>query len=235
MRLTAKVGYVAAGALLVGCGARSGLDLLGTAMEGSSADAGLSDGNGGVTVPEAGGGVDGGAGDSGAADATGDTRSSFDGPSLMDVDAAEGGGGGVAISACLGSANAVVVQDSDNPNLNINSQQLVWSVVAEDAYEVELSVHDNVSGTDWTFYFATAKESGGLGPGTYDDAGETLSATQPAIDIGGNGGGCDQAGGDFRIYAFDADDAGVSALAVTFDQWCMGAELDLAGCLHLSR
>lgn len=77
-------------------------------------------------------------------------------------------------------------------------------------------------GTNWQISLS-ARQGGQLIPGTYGSAQRFSSATNPGLDFGGNGRGCNQTAGGFVVH--DAQFSGANTIErfrVTFEQHCEG-------------
>jgi hypothetical protein len=94
-----------------------------------------------------------------------------------------------------------------------------------DTSTVRLHVETPTHTPDWTWYDVelSAPRGEALAVGTYTGATRSASrqGTDPGIDVGGDGRGCNTTAGDFTIHEFERnEDGSVRALSASFRQWC---------------
>jgi hypothetical protein len=165
--------------------------------------------------------------------------------SVIAVSIAAAGAG--LLTACPASAQSVAAGtfsfSSDAGDYIGGGQSYSYDTTAGDTMGVTGSSDDrgvnlSVDGAngDWWYLDIAAPSGQTLAPGTYTDATRFGDSGTPAIDLFGNGRGCNETTGSFTINTIKWGPNGyVEALDASFEQHCEGGDAASHGQVHITN
>lgn len=105
--------------------------------------------------------------------------------------------------------------------------------LARDRLSFAVYPSDPLQGSNWFFEFSPAAERVAITLGIYEEATRDFASEgHPAMEISGNGSGCNTIDGRFEVHELEWDGDAVGKVTATFEQHCNGAEIPLTGCIH---